>query len=909
MGLLAGATISSCKRPIDNAISHLVPPTEITNGEAIHYATTYYRQNHYGSILAKVVDNRPIKIEGNNLSPISQGGTTAKIQASILDLYNSKRLKHPTILGEKATWQEVIETLKLQLEWQKKNSKETLLLSHTIVSPAMQAIINKLQIYYPNLRVAYYDEQSKEAMLTANQQQFGRRTLPQYLFDKAKIIVAFNCDFLSGWLSPIEHTKAYSKVHTLRDGNRQISTHIQLETQLTATGAKADLRHTITTEEEIILLRQIWQYISDSTSSEEVSHLVPRITEKLLKNRGESVLISGTNRLENQLLVNAINQQLNNYGNTISFKTECHLYNGNDKQIYNEFIRLKNGKTTGIILLDCDPVYELSCETEAIIRAAKFSVALSITSTQSTDACNIVCPTHHYLEAWGDAMPYDGLYSLQQPVISPLFDSQQIEELLLNLMNESDYPEFLKSEWQKRLKVTDKIEFIELWSKLLQDGIYQEDLINKKIKTVYKKVEIPSKSNDKKEIVVVENPFIGSGESANNKWLHELPHPISKIAWDNYAIISAKKAKKQGWREGDLISINGHESLPVVILPATADDTLTIFYGYGRGNNTTTKCGVSIRNKVTSLENILERDNFFTLKSAIKTGENYLLAKSQTNDRATEFNPIQTYRQSEKKITKVEENKSLYPAQIFPQHHWAMAIDLQACIGCNTCVVACQAENNIPVVGKTEMARHHEMHWIRMDRYFEGEGDHLKVDFQPVMCQHCDSAPCENVCPVGATTHSIEGINQMIYARCIGTRYCNNNCPYKARTFNWFDYTGTTFFRSKTPHNELKDDSISRMVLNPNVTVRSKGVIEKCSFCIQRIVEKKNKARLTNTPIADGDIQTACMQSCPADAIVFGDLNDANSKVSKLLKSDLSYHLLNHLGTKPSVFYLKKIIS
>ena len=892
--LITATTATACKRPIEQAIRHFVSPEAINPGQAVHYATTFYRQNHFCSLLAKVVDNRPIKIEGNSFCTVTQGGTSARVQASVLDLYNSNRLKHPTLLGKQHRWDYIISTIKKQLEWQKNNAIETLLLAHTIISPTAQAVIHKLQAYYPNLRVATYDEHSKEALLTANLKQFGQRTLPTYHFDKAALIISFNCDFLAGWISPIEHARDYTKRHSSNLKNR----HIQLESYLTTTGAKADKRLVISPAEEVTLLRQLLKLVSGGTMANATCNRAIVMGRQLLANKGQSLVISGSNNLDIQLLVNEINFRLNNYNSTIDLNRKCHLFKGNDTKVKEELTRLKTQKTKGIILLDCDPVYELSSEIETMIQEASFSVALASVPNHSTKVCQIICPTHHYLESWGDAMPYDGAYALQQPVISALFDTRQTEEILLNLMEQQNYHSFLKNAWRKRLHKIDDTLFIKTWAKLLQDGVYNHQYPLIAPTTTFTPAPPTGSCVPEKVLLIVENPFIGTGEGSGNKWLHEVPHPISKIAWDNYAMVSQQTANHANLTLGDTVVVNGGKPLPVVIMPGTSDDVVVAFYGYGRALEEACRVGANLRNGAINWQSGAMRDGVYPLERLSKKNATHMLAISQKNSRISNYNPL--------KPELHKPGPNLYPEKKYPEHHWAMAIDLQACIGCTTCTVACVAENNIPVVGKSEVAQHREMHWLRVDRYFEGNGDKLRVHFQPVMCQHCDMAPCENVCPVAATNHSVEGINQMVYARCVGTRYCNNNCPYKTRTFNWFDYTGTSTFRSKSPHNTLKDDHLSRLVLNPDVTVRSKGVIEKCSFCVQRIVAAKNRAKRRGIPLNDGDIKTACQQACPTNAITFGDLNDEKSKVSELLESERSYHLLSHLGTKPSVFYLKQ---
>ena len=418
------------------------------------------------------------------------------------------------------------------------------------------------------------------------------------------------------------------------------------------------------------------------------------------------------------------------------------------------------------------------------------------------------------------------------------------------------------------------------------------------------------------EAVLYESIALGEGRQANNPWLHELPDPVTRICWDNYASFSPMQAKELDLHDGDVISLGGIE-LPVHIQPGQCYGTIGIALGYGR--SACGKVGVGIGTDVWPMLSTKDGNTVFTrqIDDIVKTDKIYSFAQTQTHHsmegralvRETELKEYKNEPTAgnELHVYFTEHAESLYKEREYSHHHWGMAIDLSTCTGCANCVIACQAENNIPVVGKEEVHRVHEMHWLRIDRYYNGDEDNPEVVFQPVLCQHCDNAPCENVCPVAATNHSSEGLNQMVYNRCIGTRYCNNNCPYKVRRFNWFNYTEAGTLTGNLRDSEGMTGDLRRMVLNPDVTIRAQGVIEKCSFCVQRIQAAKLKAKEENRALVDSEMQTACSQTCPANAIVFGDMNDPKSEVSKLIKSGRRYNLLEDLYTKPSVNYLTKI--
>ena len=924
-GLASTLVLSRCESVTQKAIPYLIKPEELTPSKASYYASSFFDGNTYSSILVKVLDGRPIKIEGNDLSSMSQGATNGITQASILSLYDDNRYRNPLINGEKTNWENIDNEIITQLEKLSQSKEKVALVSPSIISPSTQKVIDRFVKKYPNVKYISYDVNSCAAMLDANRESFQKAFIPNYLFDKPELIVGVNADFLGSWLSPVEYTRQYVTNRKVDASNRKMSLHIQIETGMSLTGSNADKRIIIKPSEEQNLLANLYNSIAQKLNKKRIianscAHNTDELAALLLRKKGKSLLVCGTNNKETQILVNTINHLLENYGKTISFDQALLTKQSNDNDMLSLIKELDS--YSGFIFFDCNPVYDYP-EFEKFknaITKAKLSIALTSVPNETSVLTKYVCPSHNYLEAWNDFNPKLGLYSLSQPCIRAIFNTRQEQDSLLKWsQSQSDFQSFMKSYWQKNMytKTPQIVSFDQFWRTTLQKGVFEQKIKSQPLSFTYDidKINI-QKPLPGLELHIYESVNIACGKHANNPWLQELPDPVSKVTWDNYAAISPALAKERDLKTGDIIKINNRIKIPVLVQPGQANNTVSIALGYGR--TVSGKAGKNIGANVSSMIAISDYRNYHQTNIIIdKTLHHTELATTQLHDsmegrdiiRETSLlkykeNP-ESGNEKHKKIEK--HHQTLYSEHHFEGHHWGMAVDLNACIGCNACVAACNIENNIPVVGKKEVLKAHEMHWLRIDRYYSGDSENPEVVRQPVMCQHCDHAPCENVCPVGATNHSSEGLNQMAYNRCIGTRYCNNNCPYKVRRFNWLDYNKSDALEGNLhdPHKMTSD--LSRMVLNPDVTIRAKGVIEKCSFCIQRIQEKKLKAKLENRKLKDGEIKPACQQVCAADAIVFGDLNDKNSKVYKLFKQQRRYHLLEELHTLPSVGYLTKI--
>ena len=925
----AVSALASCQSTITKAVPYVTAPVEMTPGQALYYASTYINGNDYCSILVKTRDGRPIKIEGNTGSDVTKGGTSSRVQASVLDLYDGNRFRGPLKAGNSVSWETVDTEIQAKLKTLTSENGSIILLTPTVFSPSTKAVISDFIKAYPGSEWIQYDAVSYSAMLEANKASFGKQVIPDYRFDKADLVVSFGADFLATWLSPIEYIKQFS---TRRDPEHEMNYFIQLESILSVTGSNADKRIPIKPSQEILLLLNIYKDIVKSVEnlSVEVPASPVDITEisgKLLSAKGKSLVISGSNVVQTQLLVNEINSLLGNIGKTIGFDSYLMTHAAIDSDMESLVARMQEGKVKALLTWNVNPAYTYH-NREVFnegLKKVELTVSLSGSPDETNSSFQYICPDSHYLESWNDAEPKKDHLSLMQPAISQIFDTRQMTQTLLKWSGSTTLMyDYVRNFWTLNfLSGQPGIDPVTLFDQTLQKGVLvigartESGATAKSSKTAFDYRTIKTESDTKTiEIILNETIALGEGRQANNPWLQELPDPVSKICWDNYVSVSPAQAKELGLLDNDVVSV-GKIEIPVHIQPGQAYGTIGIALGYGRFKSGVVGDGVGtdVWHMMTFRDGSLQNTN--SVDAITKTGRTYPFAMTQTHhtmegrDFVREAG-LQDFKENpsagnEMHAENAEHNKSLYKERTYPHHHWGMAIDLSKCTGCSNCVIACQAENNVPVVGKEEVSRVHEMHWLRIDRYYSGEEDNPEVVFQPVLCQHCQNAPCENVCPVAATNHSSEGLNQMIYNRCFGTRYCNNNCPYKVRRFNWFNYTAAGTLTGNLRDKGNMTSEISRMVLNPDVTVRSQGVIEKCSFCVQRIQAAKLKAKSENRPLHPDEVHSACSQSCPADAIVFGDLNDKNSELYRLITSGRRYNLLEELFTMPSVNYLTKI--
>lgn len=1006
MGFSTAAAVAaaSCEMPVHKAIPYLNKPDDVVPGVANYYASTYISDGDAIPVVVKQREGRPIKIEGNDLAPSTNGGTSAQCQASVLDLYDTRRLRYPLIGKKEATFEAVDKMVSEGLA--SAAGKPLVLLTSSITSVTTKNIIGQFLEKYPGSRHLQYDAVSYSGMITANEASYGQKAIPSYHFENAKVIVSLGADFLGTWLNPVAFANQYAVNRRINEKNPTMSRHIQFDSFISMTGANADERYVVKPSQMGAVALALLGALGGGTSANlpaDVANGVKKTAADLNANKGAALVVCGSNDPNVQIIVNAINEAIGANGSTIDWDAPVYFRQGIDSEMNTLVNDLAAGSIGGLLVYGANPVYSYydSKKLADGIKKCPFTLSFSEKLDETTELCKYVIPSHHWLESWGDAELEKGTVSAIQPLIHPLFKTRQFEDSLLKLVGSTDdYLTYYRNYWIGRLGGQNNYE------KFLQDGI----LVNGNLLSSTKIVnvnnltsataaaavsygasantgsdstgiqmtppvarkfgsatftgnvnEAASGINSKggeTEFVFYQNVAMGSGNKAANAWLQELSDPITKATWDNYAVVSPEMGKKLfgidifNPRHADKFEVHPEKpvvkitvnnksiDIPALIIPGTHPEVVAVALGYGRQSEDEKNTGEYIGpSAVGSGKNVYPfteyRGNFvsYNVSGTIeKTAKIYPLALTQTHN-ITEGRPVvreqslKTFIADPGALNREEEEElaqfgkdfardaTLYPTFQRPGIKWGMNIDLSVCIGCSACTIACVAENNISTVGKKEVSRFHDMQWIRIDRYYSGDPSNPDVIFQPMLCQQCDNAPCENVCPVTATSHSSEGLNQMIYNRCIGTKYCMNNCPYKVRRFNWYDWNGSDSF----PNNQVGfiseatadlDSDLTRMVLNPDVTVRARGVMEKCTFCVQRLQEGKLNAKKENRPLADQEVKTACMQACPTNAINFGNVNDQESQIFKIRHEDhvnRKFYVLEQLHTLSNVSYLTKI--
>jgi molybdopterin-containing oxidoreductase family iron-sulfur binding subunit len=977
---VSAVALAACEAPVRNAIPFVTKPSDLEPSIPNYYASSYVNGGEYCSILVKTREGRPIKIEPNSLSNVTKGGINAQVEASVLSLYDNDRLRGPRATGgDRIKWEDLDSKVIAKLNEIAGQGGQIRIVSNTILSPSTKAVIEKFKAKYPTTQHIQYDQSSAFGMLKANEQTLGQAIIPSYDFSKADVIVSIAADFLNSWVAPIESTVQYGKTRTLNDGKKEMSRHYQFESILSLTGANADYRSQIKPSQEGAVAIALYNALAAKAGRAAVSGGADKVTyldkaaNDLWASRGKALVVAGSNDKSVQVVVNAINDILGSYGATILTDTPVYYKQGDD-QVMSTFISdAEGGKIGAVIFLNANPVYDhpQGAKLEAALKKIALSVSTNYKSDETGSLAQYQAPDHHFLESWNDFEPKKGHFSLSQPTIRPIFQTRSAQESLLTWSGESntDYFEFVKNNWKSWFGGTlATLDYQAFWDKCLYDGIYEVAPAAGATLTVNADVSAAASeiaSNYKAstwEVVVYESGNIGNGSQANNPLLQELPDPVTKVVWDHYVTVSPKDVNgkidfQESWSRMATITAKGKApiSIPVMVQPGQAQGTIGIPLGYGR--TAAGKVANGIGKNAYPLLDLLNGSLSYSgaVEFAI-TDEKYQLAQTQTHNtymaRQTviQETTLTNFNNGKFKEDKYEpkihtwtspthetdpEKLNIWKGHVYQNHHWGMSIDLNACTGCGACVVACNVENNVALVGREEVINRREMHWLRIDRYYsssanvedwaglENAADNPEVVFQPMLCQHCNNAPCETVCPVAATTHSTEGLNQMTYNRCIGTRYCANNCPYKVRRFNWFKYHDNEQFAGVNP---AMNSDLGKMILNPDVTVRSRGVMEKCSFCVQRIQAGKLTAKKERRPVKDGEVVTACQASCSTGAIVFGDMNNPESKISKLLQirplydekekkyvndkdadNPRAYSVLEEIGVRPNVFYLAKV--
>ena len=1017
---VAAATVAACEAPVTKAIPYVNKPEDVTPGMPTWYASTYYDGNSYSSILVKTREGRPIFIKGNKDFGINGGGTNPQIIASVLGLYDSERLQGPSINGESKDYKKVDSEIKAGLA----AANKVVLVSGTLTSPSLLNAISELKTSIngeagDKFEHIQYDAVSYAGLRAANKASFNLTVnaenpdadgiIPSYDFSKAKTIVSVGADFLSSWLFPTQFAGQYGL--TRNPDGEWMSKHFQFESLMSVTGSNADYRGMIKPSEEANVLAYILKGMGASagsastTLSEGAEAVAKEAIKSLKKSKSHSLVVSGSNDKNVQILCNKLNSVLGAYGTTIDTTNPLNLFKSEDEKMAELVKDVVGGKgPEGVIFLGTNPVYTLpnGAAFAKGLEKVKTSVSMNAYADETGAKCKYATPAHHALEGWMDHQVSMKHYALGQPTIRPLHNtSSEIESVLVwadkakrGGKDSKVAYDYIKALWvdygfPAQTKYADAHTY---WNMAVHNSCLDmtEEVASEEVPAVAVSFDDSALSGLKfpkgsgTEFVLYQKSSMGTGSQANNPWLQEMPDPMTKATWDNYITMNPGEMEAGGYaitfdQENGVniasIKVGSNElTLPVVALPGQAKGTVGVALGYGRGANgekigkaayQTKQYGghvesedgkpapiggnafgfVSMANGSYSYNGsatITKKEGVHALAatqihstvmgrhSIVRETTKHTFDKDETG---TGYNPPYTLQKLDEHGHHVDAPMSEFdlweehPVENIG-HRWGMTIDLSSCIGCGTCLIACQAENNVPVVGKDEIRRGREMHWLRIDRYYasdveatvgtrkkhdmskmeffdaaENPADNPRVVHMPMMCHHCNHAPCETVCPVAATTHSNEGLNQMAYNRCIGTRYCANNCPYKVRRFNWFNYPS---YKAQAEINPAQDD-LGRMVLNPDVTVRTRGVMEKCSFCVQRIQAGKLDAKVEGRPVQDGDVTSACADVCPTNAITVGDWNDVESMVRKSADDKRSYQALEEVGVKPNVWFKVKV--
>jgi MoCo/4Fe-4S cofactor protein with predicted Tat translocation signal len=919
---LAMAGMTACtKQPLEPIVPYVRQPEDVIPGRPMFYATAFSLGGYASPILVESHLYRPTKIEGNDKHPASLGGTDVFAQASILGLYDPDRSQTNLSLNEVRTWDNFVEAIRGPLNSQKALQGSGIrILTRTISSPSLADQIASVLRLFPLAKWHVYEPINRDNVYGGAQLAFGQPVETQYRLENADVILSLDADFLyAGFPGTTRYARDFARRRN-PDGGEMSRLYV-VESTPSSTGAKADHRLPVRASLVETFARRLAVSLGLGGGGQELAdqeglRFAKTVLEDLLSHRGRSLIIVGDHQPALvHALAHAMNQALNNVGSTVFYTDPVNARPVNQTDSIKELVAdMRAGKVDMLLILGGNPAYDapadLGFADSLKTSGVPFRVHLGLYQDETAELCQWHLSETHSLEAWGDARAYDGTVTIQQPLIAPLYNGKSAYELLALVAGQSGATgyEVVHGYWQKQHPGP---EFDLWWRKALHDGWIEGTTFPPRPLTA--RPALPSASTEpgsEIEINFRRDPSVYDGRFSNNGWLQELPKPLSKMTWDNPVLIGPKMAERLSLQTEDMIllELNGKTRIaPVWIQAGHPDHAVSVFLGYGRrrAGRVGTGAGFDFYPLRSS-----ENPWFSTGLKIQKAEGHYVLASTQGYQTMETQNgdtrPLVRTRSLEeyrKEPDFAQEEKppaslTLYPgyqAQYEKEpYEWGMVIDLNACVGCNNCIVACQSENNIPVVGKEQCNKGRHMHWLRVDVYYQGDRDHPKAYFQPVPCMQCENAPCELVCPVGATVHSTEGLNDMVYNRCVGTRYCSNNCPYKVRRFNFL-----LFQDWQTPQ--------YKMMRNPNVTVRSRGVMEKCTYCVQRISHHRIDAERENRKIADLELETACQQSCPAGAIVFGNINDPNSQVSRLKAKNRNYSLLDDLNTRPRTTYLAEI--
>jgi MoCo/4Fe-4S cofactor protein with predicted Tat translocation signal len=928
---MALAGLSACvKQPLEPIVPYVRQPEEIVLGKPLFFASAMPFAGYATPVLVESHEGRPTKIEGNPEHPAGLGGSDVFAQASILDMYDPDRSQTITHVGEMTTWSNFSLALKGALNSQNAVKGGGLrILSGTVSSPTMASLMEQVQAAYPESKWIQYEPVNRDNVRAGAKMAFGQYVETRYNLEKADIILSLDGDFLSSGFPGFLY---YARTFAARrnpDLKEKMSRFYAIESTPTNTGGKADHRLPVRASEVEQLARAVAAGLGveggGAGAKPEHQKFVAALVKDLQAHKGAAVVIPGDNQSPAvHALAHAMNQSLGAAGNTVNCTDPVEAKPQEQTAALKELVdEMAAGKVDLLLIVGGNPIYDAPADFNFADAMSKVPVRVQhgLYQNETSDYVHWYINGTHYLEEWGDGRAFDGTYSIMQPLIAPLYNGKSQYELVFSLIGSSETTgyDIVRKYWQGQMKGAD---FDTAWRKALHDGFVANTALPAKTVSAKGGVSAPTLSptagdkggapNDAMEVIFRRDPLVYDGSRANNGWLQETPKPISNLCWDNAVLMSPNTAKKQGLETGDIIEIDvqGRKvNGPIWPQPGHPDNSITVFLGYGR-----THCGRVGNGVGFNAYQVRTSDALWYAQAKIrKVDSGYGFAHPQGFQyidysdlpkgteplknrhiirKATLEDFIKNPNFAHEEEEQVPPEMTLYYPYKYTELKWGMTIDMNSCIGCKTCIVACQAENNIPVVGKEQTMRGRQMQWLRVDVYYEGGTENPSMYYQPVPCQQCENAPCEVVCPVGATVHSTEGLNDMVYNRCVGTRYCSNNCPYKVRRFNfllWQDWTTPQY----------------KMMRNPEVSIRSRGVMEKCTYCVQRITAGRLAAEKDNNrKLADGEVITACQQACPAGAIVFGDLNDPNSRVSKLKAQQRNYQLLEDLNTRPRTTYM-----
>jgi len=930
---LAMAGMTGCtKMPLQEIVPYVRQPEQVVPGVPMFYATAFTLSGYANPLLVESYLGRPTKIEGNSLHPASLGGTDIFAQASILGMYDPDRSQAVTHLGDVDSWAAFVKEIRGPLTVQKAlRGAGIRILTQTISSPTLKDQMQALLAMYPLAKWHVYEPVNRDNALEGAKLAFGQPVETRYDLSKADVIVSLDADFLSaGFPGNVRYVRDFAKK---RNPDAEMSRLYVIESTPSSTGAKADHRLPLRAGdvERLVRLLLAGGHPLRELGSRNVGlpedqfRFMAAVQKELEGHRGTSVIIPGDHQPPTlHALAYAMNATLGNVGKTVVYTDPVNANPVNQTESLRDLVSdMRAGNVDLLVIMGGNPVYDAPADLGFgdCLKNSKVGLRIyhGLYGNETAELCHWSVNEAHYLEAWSDGRAYDGALSLVQPLIAPLYAGKSAHEMLAALVGVPDASgyDLLRAYWQKQHAGP---EFEAWWRKTLNDGFiegsaYAPKAVSLKLQSLPAAPAADAAPGaNSLEVNLRRDPSVYDGQFANNGWLQELPKPMSKLTWDNAVLIGPRMADREGIKTMDVVTLElGGRKVagPVWIQAGHPDHSVTVHLGYGRRKAGRAGTGAGFDAYALRTTSALW---IATGGKLTKTGDHYQLASTQgyqtmdTGDGATRplvrEATLEEYRK-EPKFAQEDEppaTLTLYPGYDYKKSTdaWGMTIDLNACVGCNNCIVACQSENNIAVVGKEQVVLGRHMHWIRVDAYYQGDRDAPRAHFQPVPCMQCENAPCELVCPVGATVHSSEGLNDMVYNRCIGTRYCSNNCPYKVRRFNFL-----LFQDWETPQYKL--------MRNPDVSVRSRGVMEKCTYCVQRIAEHRIDAETAAVrehrefKIEDGSLQTACQQSCPADAIVFGNINDPNSRVAKLKAQDRNYGLLADLNTRPRTTYLAEI--